>query len=289
MDKYTNVIELNNVVKDYGDFKLDNISFTVPKGSVCGFIGQNGAGKTTTIRLMLEVIKADSGEIKLFGEDVKGNAPRLREDIGVVYDEMGFHEFMTGKDINIMMKHIYKNWDENVFFDYLKKFSLPSKKKCRDFSRGMRMKLQIAVALSHNAKLLVMDEPTAGLDPIVRNEILDIFREFVLEEDHSIFISSHITGDLEKIADEVVFIDGGKLFLQGNKDEILERHGVLKCRKDEIDSISKSLIVGVQEGAFGVDVLINDMKAAAKLYPELVIDRTSLEEIMLFYVASARR
>ena len=151
------------------------------------------------------------------------------------------------------------------------------------------MKLQIAVALSHNAKLLVMDEPTAGLDPIVRNEILDIFREFVLEEDHSIFISSHITGDLEKIADEVVFIDGGKLFLQGNKDEILERHGVLKCRKDEIDSISKSLIVGVQEGAFGVDVLINDIKAAAKLYPELVIDRTSLEEIMLFYVASARR
>ena len=289
MDKYTNVIELNNVVKDYGDFKLDNISFTVPRGSVCGFIGQNGAGKTTTIRIMLDVIRADSGKIKLFGEDVKGNAPRLREDIGVVYDEMGFHEFMTGKDINIMMKHIYKNWDEKVFFDYLKRFALPSKKKCGDFSRGMRMKLQIAVALSHNAKLLVMDEPTAGLDPIVRNEILDIFREFVLEEDHSIFISSHITGDLEKIADEVVFIDGGKIVLQGNKDEILERHGILKCRKDEIGSISKALIIGVQEGAFGVDVLINDMKAAAKLYPELVIDRTNLEEIMLFYVASSRR
>ena len=288
MDNYTNVIELNNVVKDYGDFKLDNISFTVPRGSVCGFIGQNGAGKTTTIRIMLDVIRADSGKIKLFGEDIKGNAPRLREDIGVVYDEMGFHEFMTGKDINIMMKHIYKNWDEKVFFDYLKKFSLPSKKKCGDFSRGMRMKLQIAVALSHNAKLLVMDEPTAGLDPIVRNEILDIFREFVLEEDHSIFISSHITGDLEKIADEVVFIDGGKVFLQGNKDEILEKHGILKCRKDEIGSISKSLIVGVHEGSFGVEVLINDIKAAAKLYPELVIDRTSLEEIMLFYVASSR-
>ena len=271
MDNYTNVIELDNVVKDYGDFKLDNVSFAVPKGSVCGFIGQNGAGKTTTIRIMLDVIRADSGKIKLFGEDIKGNAPRLREDIGVVYDEMGFHEFMTGKDINIMMKHIYKNWDEKVFFDYLKRFSLPSKKKCGDFSRGMRMKLQIAVALSHNAKLLVMDEPTAGLDPIVRNEILDIFREFVIEEDHSIFISSHITGDLEKIADEVVFIDGGKVFLQG-----------------EIGSISKSLIVGVHEGTYGVEVLINDMKAAAKLYPELVIDRTSLEEIMLFYVASSR-
>ena len=131
MENYTNVIELNNVVKDYGDFKLDNIRFSVPKGSVCGFIGQNGAGKTTTIRLMLDVIKADSGEIKLFGEDIKGNAPRLREDIGVVYDEMGFHEFMSGKDINIMMRHIYKNWDENVFFDYLKRFSLPSKKPSR--------------------------------------------------------------------------------------------------------------------------------------------------------------
>ena len=150
------------------------------------------------------------------------------------------------------------------------------------------MRVKIAVALSQNAKRLVRDEATSGRDPIVRNEILDIFREFVLEEDHSILISSHITGDLEKIADEVVFIDGGKVFLQGNKDEILEKHGILKCRKDEIGSISKSLIVGVHEGTFGVEVLINDMKAAAKLYPELVIDRTSLEEIMLFYVASSR-
>jgi len=284
-----NVIELEHVSKDYGDFKLDDVSFTVPEGSVCGFIGQNGAGKTTTIRLLLDVIRADSGEIRVFGKDMTRDGPAVRDDIGVVYDEMGFHEFMTGKDINIMMKHIYKNWDEEVFFDYMKRFSLPTKKKCGDFSRGMRMKLQIAVALSHNAKLLVMDEPTAGLDPIVRNEILDIFREFVLEEDHSIFISSHITGDLEKIADEVVFIDGGKVFLKGNKDEILESHGILKCRKDELDSISKSLIVNVQEGAFGVDVLINDRKAAAKLYPEIVIDRASLEEIMLFYVASSRR
>ena len=289
IENITNVIEIDSVVKDYGDFKLDNISFSVPMGSVCGFIGQNGAGKTTTIRLLLDVIRADSGEIRVFGKDMTRDGPAVRDDIGVVYDEMGFHEFMTGKDINIMMKHIYKNWDEEVFFDYMKRFSLPTKKKCGDFSRGMRMKLQIAVALSHNAKLLVMDEPTAGLDPIVRNEILDIFREFVLEEDHSIFISSHITGDLEKIADEVVFIDGGKVFLKGNKDEILESHGILKCRKDELDSISKSLIVNVQEGAFGVDVLINDRKAAAKLYPEIVIDRASLEEIMLFYVASSRR
>ncbi|MBP5654108.1 MAG: ABC transporter ATP-binding protein [Clostridiales bacterium] len=287
-DKAVNVIELDNVTKDYGDFKLDKISFAVPEGSVCGFIGQNGAGKTTTIRLMLDVIRADEGQIRLWGQDIRANGPKLRENIGVVFDEMGLHEFLTGKDINIMMKNIYKNWDEEKFFEYLKRFSLPTRKPCGKFSRGMRMKLQIAVALSHNAKLLVMDEPTAGLDPIVRNEILDIFREFVLEEDHSIFISSHITGDLEKISDEVVFIDGGKIILKGNKDDILERHGVLKCRKDEIDGISPSLIVNVQEGNYGVEVLINDRKAASKLYPGLVIDNATLEEIMLFYAASAR-
>lgn len=231
MVEIKNVIEINNITKDYGDFKLDNVSFSVPEGSVCGFIGQNGAGKTTTIKAILDVIGIDSGEIFVFGEDMKANSARLREDIGVVFDEMGFHEFMTGKDINIMMKNIYKNWDEEVFFNYLKEFSLPAKKKCGDFSRGMRMKLQIAVALSHNAKLLIMDEPTSGLDPIVRNEMLQIFREYVVEEEHTILLSSHITGDLEKIADEVVFIDGGKIVLAGNKDEILEKHGLLKCKK----------------------------------------------------------
>ncbi len=224
MEDIINVIEVKNITKDYGDFKLDNVSFSVPEGSICGFVGQNGAGKTTTIKLILDVIDADQGEIFLFGENIKKDSAKLREDIGVVFDEMGFHEFMTGKDINIMMKNIYKNWDEKVFFDYLKRFSLPTKKSCGDFSRGMRMKLQIAVALSHNAKLLVMDEPTSGLDPIVRNEMLQIFREYVAEEHHTILLSSHITGDLEKLADEVVFINGGKIILAGNKDEIMEKH-----------------------------------------------------------------
>ena len=279
-----NVIELKNVTKDYGDFKLDHVSFSVPEGSVCGFIGQNGAGKTTTIRLLLDVIGADEGEIFLFGENIKNDSARLREDIGVVFDEMGFHEFMTGKDINIMMKNIYKNWDEKAFFDYLKRFSLPSRKKCGDFSRGMRMKLQIAVALSHHAKLLVMDEPTSGLDPIVRNEMLQIFREFVVEEDHTILLSSHITGDLEKLADEVVFINGGKIVLSGNKDDILEKHGILKCKKNEIPSISEPLIVNAQPGTFGVEILVKDRNVCKKMYPEMVIEPVTLEEIMLFYV-----
>ena len=283
MDEVKNVIELKNVTKDYGDFKLDNVSFAVPEGTVCGFIGQNGAGKTTTISLILDVIKRDSGEITLFGESVNKDTAYLREDIGVVFDEMGFHEFMTGRDINIMMKNIYKNWDEQAFFDNLKKFSLPSKKKCGAFSRGMRMKLQIAVALSHKAKLLIMDEPTSGLDPIVRNEMINIFREFVVEEDHTILLSSHITSDLEKIADEVVFIDGGKIVLSGNKDEILEKHGILKCKKEEL-----SLIVNSEVSDYGAEVLVNDRNAAEKLYPDMVIERAELEQIMIGYVNGKR-
>lgn len=279
-----NVIEIKNVTKDYGDFKLDNISFEVPEGSVCGFIGQNGAGKTTTIKAILDVINADEGEIFVFGRDMKNDSAKLREDIGVVFDEMGFHEFMTGKDINIMMKNIYRNWDEKAYFDYLKRFSLPIKKQCGSFSRGMRMKLQIAVALSHNAKLLIMDEPTSGLDPIVRNEMLQIFREYVVEEDHTILLSSHITGDLEKLADEVVFINGGKIVLAGNKDDILEKHGLLKCKKEELKNIRESFIVNAQPGTFGIEVLVNDRNACIKLYPGMVIEQASLEDIMLFYV-----
>ena len=201
MSEIKNVIEFRNAVKDYGDFRLDNISFAVPEGSVCGFIGQNGAGKTTTIAMLLDIISRDSGEVLLFGEQVDGKHSHLREDVGVVFDEMGFHEFLTAKQINAILKNSYKNWSEEAFFDNLRKFSLPSNKKCGAFSRGMRMKLQIAAALSHNAKLLVMDEPTSGLDPIVRNEIIQIFREFMTEEDHTILLSSHITGDLEKIAE----------------------------------------------------------------------------------------
>ncbi len=284
MDEVKNVIELKNVTKDYGDFKLYNVSFAVPEGTVCGFIGQNGAGKTTTISLILDVIKRDSGEIRLFGESVNKDTAYLREDIGIVFDEMGFHEFMTGRDINIMMKNIYKNWDEEAFFDNLKKFSLPSKKKCGAFSRGMRMKLQIAVALSHNAKLLIMDEPTSGLDPIVRNEMIGIFREFVVEEDHTILLSSHITSDLEKIADEVVFIDGGKIVLSGNKDEILEKHAVVKCKKDELSKVSESLIVNSEVSDYGAEILVNDRHAAEKLYPGMVIERAELEQIMIGYV-----
>ena len=288
MEEMKNVIELKNVSKDYGDFKLDNISFEVPEGCVCGFIGQNGAGKTTTIQLILDTIARDSGEITLFGKSVYGDSASLREDIGVVFDEMGFHEFLTAKQINTIMKNVYKNWDEALYFDYLKRFSLPSKKACGSFSRGMRMKLQIATALSHGAKLLIMDEPTSGLDPIVRNEMLQIFREYVVKEDHTILLSSHITGDLEKLADEVVFIDGGRIVIKGNKDEILEKHGIIKCKKEELAGIDKELIVSYELSSMGAEILVNDVNTARKLYSNMVIEQAGLEDIMIYYVNSSK-
>lgn len=287
MEEGMNVIELDGVVKDYGDFKLDRVSFAVPEGSICGFIGQNGAGKTTTIQLILDAIRRDGGEIRVFGESIDRDSAALREKIGVVFDEMGFHDFLTARDINLMMKNIYKEWNEEQFFEYLKRFSLPTKKRCGAFSRGMRMKLQIATALSHNAKLLIMDEPTSGLDPVVRNEMLEIFREYVLEEDHTILLSSHITGDLEKLADEVVFIDGGRIVLTGNKDELMESHGILKCRKQDLSLIDMSLVVSVQLSSFGAEVLVNDRHTCEKQYPDMVIEPASLEEIMIYYVNRA--
>lgn len=289
MKDLANVIELKGISKDYGDFKLDDVSFCVPEGSVCGFIGQNGAGKTTTIQIILDAINRDSGEVYVFGKNMDKDSAALRENIGVVFDEMGFHDFLNAKQINTIMKNVYKNWNPEKFFEYLRRFSLPTKKACGSFSRGMRMKLQIATALSHDAKLLIMDEPTSGLDPIVRNEMLQIFREYVIEEDHTILLSSHITGDLEKLADEVVFIDGGKIVLKGNKDEILEKHGILRCKKDELENISGALLVSAELSSLGAEALVNDRKAAQKLYPEMVIEPAGLEQIMIYYVNKAKR
>ena len=275
------VIEIENLTKDYGDFKLDNISLSIPKGGICGFIGQNGAGKTTTIKLILDVINRDSGSVKVFGEDIKDNSVALKERIGVVYDEMAFHDFLTPKQLNKIFKNVYKNWNEEEYFDYLKRFALPTTKKCGDFSRGMRMKLQIAVAMSHNAELLIMDEPTSGLDPIVRSEILQIFQEYVMDENHTILFSSHITTDLEKIADEIVFINKGKIFLAGNKNDILENHRVIRCTKEDLDKINPYDIISRRSTSVCEELLV---KNAAIKYSRLVCDPASLEDIIVFYV-----
>ncbi len=284
MNNYENAIEISNLTKKYDGFTLDNISFAVPKGSIMGFIGQNGAGKTTTIKAILNIIKADGGSVKMLGLDNIKDEYEIKENIAAVFDELPFHDDFTPKTLSIMFSGLYSNWNEQEFFEYLDRFCLPKKKKLGKFSKGMKMKLQIAAALSHGAKLLVMDEATTGLDPVVRNEILDIFREYLQDEENSILMSSHITSDLEKIADSVTFIDKGKLLLTGYKDDILESHGVIKCTKADYKTIDKTDFISARLNDFGAEVMVADVYNAKKKYAQLNIDKTTLEEIMLFYV-----
>ena len=289
MHDFENAIEIKNLTKQYDGFKLDNISFSVPKGCVMGFIGQNGAGKTTTIRALLNITKADSGTINMLGMDHNRDEYAIKEQIAAVFDELPFHESFTANQVNTMFKGLYGNWNEEQFFAYLDRFCLPRKKKLKKFSKGMKMKLQIATALSHGAKLLIMDEATTGLDPVVRNEILDIFREYIQDEDHSILMSSHITSDLEKIADCVTFIDRGRILLTGYKDEILERHGLMKCTKADLDAIPADGYISARVNDFGAEVMVADISAAKRQYPGFTFDRTTLEEIMLFYVNQGKK
>ncbi len=281
----SNVIEIEGLCKRYDGFAIENLDLSIPQGGIMGFIGANGAGKTTTIYSILNVIPVDAGRIQIFGKDYKKDEQEIKQDIGVVFDEMGYHEIMTPLQISRMMKSIYHNWSEMEFAKYLDRFGLPYKKRCGTFSRGMRMKLQIAVALSHGAKLLIMDEPTSGLDPVVRNEMLDIFQEFVEEEDHTILLSSHIIEDLERIADEIAFIDKGRILLADNKDVILEQHAILKGKKQDISKIRSEDMVGVKRSAYGVEILVQDAPACRRRYPEFLCEPASLEDIMLYYVS----
>ena len=284
MQDFEYAIEVNNLTKKYDGFTLDNVSFKVPKGSIMGFIGQNGAGKSTTINAILNIVKKDEGEIKLFGLDNIKNETEVKENLAAVFDELPFNEDLNAKILSKVMSDIYKNWDEKVFFNYLDIFSLPSKKAFKKFSKGMKMKLQIAVALSHHAKLLIMDEATTGLDPVVRNEILDIFMEYLQDENNTIFMSTHITSDLEKIADMVTFIDKGKIILSGYKDEILDNYGVIKCGKVEFESVDDADYIGIRHTDYGVEMLVENRRKAAEKYTDMVVDKTTLDEIMVFLV-----
>lgn len=284
MQDFEYAIEVNNLTKKYDGFTLDNVSFKVPKGSIMGFIGQNGAGKSTTINAILNIVKRDEGEIKLFGLDNLKNETEVKENLAAVFDELPFNEDLNAKILSKVMSDIYKNWDEKVFFNYLDLFSLPSKKTFKKFSKGMKMKLQIAVALSHHAKLLIMDEATTGLDPVVRNEILDIFMEYLQDENNTIFMSTHITSDLEKIADMVTFIDKGKIILSGYKDAILDSYGIIKCGKAEFESVDSADYIGIRHTDYGVEMLVADRHKAAEKYTDMVVDKTTLDEIMVFLV-----
>ncbi len=289
MNDYENAIEIKGITKKYDGFTLDNVSFNVPKGSIMGFIGQNGAGKTTTIKALLNIIKQDSGTINIFGLDNSEHEYEIKENISAVFDEIPFNDMFNATQLGKVLKGIYKNWDNEVYTGYLDRLALPSKKQISQFSKGMKMKLQIAAALSHNAKLLIMDEATTGLDPVVRNEILDIFLEYLQDENNSILMSSHITSDLEKVADSVTFIDKGKLLITGYKDDILESHSLIRCTKTYYAGIDPADIVSARISQFGADVMVSDRANCEKKYSGLVFDNTSLEEIMLFYVNRTKK
>ncbi len=278
----TDAVVIHGLTKRYKDFTLDNISFRIPKGTIMGFVGENGAGKTTTIKAILDLIKTDGGEAYLLGCPSKSLSKEVKAELGVVFDGSNFHDNLTLENINLIMKNIYTNWDEVMFRCYLDRFHLPQKKIIKEFSRGMKMKVSIAVALSHHSKLLILDEATSGLDPMVRDEILDIFLEFIQDEEHTILLSSHIISDIEKIADYVTFIHQGKIIFCESKDELIYQYGIIHCRKEDAAVIDRSFVVGVRENNFGTDVMINKKAEFQKCYHQYTVDKTSIEEIMLF-------
>lgn len=279
-----NAIEVNNLSKRFDSFQLKKVNLTLPKGSIMGFIGENGAGKTTTIKLMLNQLWADSGSIRILGFDYMKDEKKIKNDIGVVLDESYFHENIKPKHISKIMERIYTQWDEPLFYDYLNRFRLPADKITKDFSRGMKMKLSIATALSHHPKLLILDEATSGLDPVVRSEILDLFLEFIQDEDHSILFSSHITSDLEKVADYITFLHAGEIIFSESKDELLYDYGLLLCGAEDYKTIDKGDIIGHRESRFGHEILMKNKGRMKQKYKGLTIDSISIEEIMLFYV-----
>ena len=275
-----NALEIKGLVKHYKDFTLDHLDLTLPSGCIMGLIGENGAGKSTTIRLILDMIRRDEGSITIFGKDNRDNLKLQKEDIGVVFDEVGFPECLTIRQIGKIMKNTYRNWEQGVFDQYVKEFALPEKKPFKEFSRGMKMKLGIAVALSHHAKLLLLDEATSGLDPVVRDEVVGIFNEFTRDESHAVLLSSHIVSDLEKICDYIVFLHKGKLLLCEEKDVLLGEYGIIHCTGEQLGRIPSDAVKGRKESAYGVEAIVRRDHIPAGMSVEPI----TIEELFVFMV-----
>ena len=278
------ILEVKNLNKKYKDFQLKNVNLSLPKGMIMGLIGENGAGKTTTIKAILNIINTDSGEIKIFGLDNKKEEKKIKQDIGVVLDDSFLSEYLNPIDINKIMKNFYQNWDEKLYFKYIDEFKLPKNKISKDYSSGMKMKLKIAVALSHHPKLLILDEPTSGLDPVARNEILDIFQDFIQDEEHAILVSSHITSDLEHIADYITFINNGEIVLTKTKDELLDRYGIVKCSEQEFKKINKADYLKYKKNRYEYEILVENKNEFKRKYDIQIIDKPTIEDIMLIYI-----
>lgn len=280
-----NAIELKSVSKRFPGFEIKNMTFSLPSGCILGLIGKNGAGKSTTIHLIMNMLRKDQGCIKVLGKNNEEHFEQVKEDIGVVLDEPGFPEFITIDKVNKIMRNIYRNWEEDRYYELVKQLELPrEKKQFKDYSKGMKMKLAIAVALSHQAKLLILDEPTSGLDPVVRDQLLDIFYEFTRKEGHSILISSHIVGDLERLCDYIAYIDDGRLKIFEEKDQLLQQYGLLKCSIEELQELDECAIKGIRKYTYGVEALVDKRRIPQGYQTDIV----TLEEILVFLAKGQR-
>lgn len=285
-----NILELQQVSKSFlkSNFMLDQVSFSLPYGAILGFVGENGAGKTTTIGCILNTVTKNSGTVKIFGREMLDADTDMREKIGVVYDGDNFPVYWNAKQLSQVMGGLYRQWDMTLFQKYLEDFHLPANQKIRYYSRGMAMKLALAAALSHHPQLLILDEATSGLDPIMRDEMLDVFLEFVQEEDHSILFSSHITSDLEKVADYITFIHNGKLIMTISKNDLVYHYAVMRCRESQFLALDPGDILAYRKRDFQIDVLVSDGKEAKRKYKDVIVDHVSIDEIMLLLIKGDR-
>ena len=282
--KMINAIEIKKLIKKYPGFTLGEIDLDIPQGIIAGLIGENGAGKTTLIKSILDVVKKDQGEVFVLGRELAFS----KEEIGVVFDNSFFPEILTPANIDSVMKNIYRNWDSPLFYRYLDSFSIKKDQNLKTMSKGMRKKVEIATALSHHPKLLILDEPTSSLDPIVRNEVLDIFLNFIQDEEHTVLLSSHITSDLEHIADQIIFIDKGKVILNKERNDIFDSYGILRCSEEDFNRIDPNDILAYKKNRYEYDVLVTDIEACKKKYENSIIDKITLEDLMLIMVKGER-
>ncbi|MEQ6355782.1 ABC transporter ATP-binding protein [Lysinibacillus sp. M3] len=279
-----NVIEIRNIRKKFKGFSIDNLDLQVKKGYITGFIGANGAGKSTTIKMIMNLLKPDTGEVKLFGLDYKTHEKEIKERIGFVYDENVFFEGLNLKDIRKIVGPAYRSWDDALFYQYVKKFDLPLNKPIKTFSKGMQMKVSLAIALSHHAELIIMDEPTAGLDPIFRREFLNLLQELMLDGSRTIFISTHITTDLDRIADYIAFMQNGELVFNHSGHDLVENYALVKGGLDLLDRDTEKAFVRVHRASTGFEALTKDRRTVNEIFGDsVVIERASLEDIMYYF------
>ncbi len=279
-----NALEIKNLSKSFSGFRLEELNLTLPSGCIMGLVGENGAGKSTTIKLILDMLHKDSGSIAILGRDNGTDMELVKEDIGVVMDEVGVPECLTAKQVGRVMKHTFRNWNGDEYARLLRKLSLPDSKPFKDFSRGMKMKLGIAIAMSHGAKLLLLDEPTGGLDPVVRDEVVEMFYDFTRDEEHSILISSHIVSDLEKLCDYIAFLHQGKLLLCEEKDALLSEYGMIHGTAEQLSALDPTAIKYQKETPYGAEAMV----LRKRIPDSMPVSPISIEELFVLMVKEER-